>query len=143
MTKPVVAIIGRQNVGKSTMLNRLAGKQIAIIEDLPGTTRDRVLTTISWQDTDFTLVDTGGLESKPDGSIAQGVKDQADTAIGEADVIVFMVDIRDGVTPLDMDIADMLRRTSKPVILAANKADNNKIEGDLVETWILRQDGSL
>lgn len=137
MTKPVVALIGRQNVGKSTMLNRLAGKQIAIIEDLPGTTRDRVLTTISWQDTDFTLVDTGGLEAKPDGSIAQGVKDQADTAIGEADVIVFLVDIRDGVTPLDMDIADMLRRTSKPVILAANKADNSKIEGNLVEFYEL------
>jgi GTP-binding protein len=137
MTKPIVAIIGRQNVGKSTMLNRLAGKQIAIIEDLPGTTRDRVLTTVSWQDTEFTLVDTGGLESKPDGSIAQGVKDQADTAIGEADVIVFMVDIRDGVTPLDMDIADTLRRTSKPVILAANKADNNKIEADIVEFYEL------
>ncbi len=137
MTKPIVAIIGRQNVGKSTMLNRLAGKQIAIIEDLPGTTRDRVLTTVSWQDIEFTLVDTGGLESKPDGSIAQGVKDQANTAIGEADVIVFMVDIRDGVTPLDMDIADTLRRTSKPVILAANKADNNKIEADIVEFYEL------
>ena len=137
MSKPVVALIGRQNVGKSTMLNRLAGKQIAIIEDLPGTTRDRVLTTISWQDTEFTLVDTGGLESKPDGSIAQGVKDQADTAIGEADVIVFMVDIRDGVTSLDRDIADMLRRTSKPVILVANKADNNKIEGDIVDFYEL------
>ncbi|UCC17579.1 MAG: ribosome biogenesis GTPase Der [Dehalococcoidales bacterium] len=137
MTKPVVAIIGRQNVGKSTMLNRLAGKQIAIIEDMPGTTRDRVLANISWQDTDFTLVDTGGLELKPDGSIAQGVKDQAHIAIGEADVIVFMVDIRDGVTPLDMDIADMLRQTSKPVILVANKADNNKIVGDVVEFYEL------
>lgn len=137
MAKPIVALIGRQNVGKSTMLNRLAGKQIAIIEDMPGTTRDRVLTNISWQNTDFTLVDTGGLESKPDGSIAQGVKNQADTAIGEADVVVFMVDIRDGVTPLDMDIADMLRRTSKPVILVANKADNTKIEGDIVEFYEL------
>ena len=137
MTKPIVAIIGRQNVGKSTMLNRLAGKQIAIIEDLPGTTRDRVLTTVSWQETEFTLVDTGGLESKPDGTIAQGVKDQAGTAIEEADIIVFMVDIRDGVTPLDMDIADMLRRTSKPIILVANKADNNKIEGNIVEFYEL------
>lgn len=137
MTKPIVAIIGRQNVGKSTMLNRLAGKQIAIIEDLPGTTRDRVLTTVSWQETEFTLVDTGGLESKPDGTIAQGVKDQAGTAIEEADIIVFMVDIRDGVTPLDMDIADMLRRTSKPIILVANKADNNKIVGNIVEFYEL------
>ncbi|UCD08401.1 MAG: ribosome biogenesis GTPase Der [Dehalococcoidales bacterium] len=137
MTKPIVAIIGRQNVGKSTMLNRLAGKQIAIIEDLPGTTRDRVLTTITWQDIDFTLVDTGGLESKPDGSIAQGVKDQTNAAIEEADVIVFMVDIRDGVTPLDLDIADMVRQTSKPVILTVNKADNNKIEGNIVEFYEL------
>ncbi len=137
MTNPVVAIIGRQNVGKSTMLNRLAGKQIAIVEDLPGTTRDRVLVTVSWQDTEFTLVDTGGLESKPDGTIAEGVKDQADTAIEEADVIIFMVDVRDGVTPLDMDIADMLRRTSKPVILAANKADNTRMEGDIVEFYEL------
>ncbi len=137
MTKPVVAIIGRQNVGKSSMLNRLAGKQIAIIEDMPGTTRDRVLATVSWQDTDFTLVDTGGLGSKPDSSIAQGVKDQTEVAIEEADVIVFMVDIRDGVTPLDIDIANLLRRTSKPVILVANKADNNKIEGDIVDFYEL------
>ncbi len=137
MTKPVVAIIGRQNVGKSTLLNRLAGKQIAIIEDLPGTTRDRVLTTISWQGRDFTLVDTGGLEPEPENSIALGVKSQADTAVNEADVIIFMVDVRDGVTPLDMDIADMLRRTSKPVILTVNKADNSKFEDAAVEFYEL------
>jgi GTP-binding protein len=137
MAKPIVAIIGRQNVGKSTLLNRLAGKQIAIIEDLPGTTRDRVLVAISWRGSDFTLVDTGGLETKPDSTIAQGINDQINTAIDEADVIVFMTDVRDGVTPLDMEIADRLRRASKPVILAVNKADNNKLEGDSVEFYEL------
>jgi len=135
--KPVVAIIGRQNVGKSTLLNRLAGKKIAIIEDLPGTTRDRVNTTVSWQETEFTLIDTGGLETKPESTIAQGVKEQVETAIGEADLLVFLVNVRDGVTPLDMEIADMLRRTSKPVLLAANKADNDKLEAEAVEFYEL------
>ena len=137
MTRPVVAIIGRQNVGKSTLLNRLAGKQIAIIEDLPGTTRDRVITAISWQDTEFTLVDTGGLELQPDTPISRGINEQINTAIGEADVIIFMVNVRDGVTPMDEDIAGMLRRTNKPVILTANKADNNKQEADAVEFYAL------
>ena len=98
MTRPVVAIIGKQNVGKSTLLNRLAGKQIAIIEDLPGTTRDRVVTTISWLDKEFTLIDTGGLEMQLDSTIAQGVNEQINIAIQDADVIIFMVDVRDGVT---------------------------------------------
>jgi GTP-binding protein len=137
MTRPVVAIIGRQNVGKSTLLNRLAGKQIAIIEDLPGTTRDRVLATITWQDTEFTLVDTGGLEFQPDTTIARGINEQINTAINDADVIIFMVDVRDGVTPADQDIAGTLRRTSKPVILAANKADNNKLETGALEFYEL------
>ncbi len=137
MEKPIVAIIGRQNVGKSTLLNRLAGKKIAIIEDLPGTTRDRVNTTVSWQETEFTLIDTGGLETKPESTIAQGVKEQVETAIGEADLLVFLVNVRDGVTPLDMEIADMLRRTSKPVLLAANKADNDKLEAEAVEFYEL------
>jgi GTP-binding protein len=137
MTRPVVAIIGRQNVGKSTLLNRLAGKQIAIIEDLPGTTRDRVLATITWQDTEFTLVDTGGLEFQPDTTIARGINEQINTAINDADVIIFMVDVRDGVTPADQDIAGTLRRTGKPVILAANKADNNKLETGALEFYEL------
>ena len=97
MGKPIVAIIGRQNVGKSTLLNRLAGKRIAIIEDLPGTTRDRILTDISWQDNEFIIVDTGGLEFEIESEVARGVKEQADTAIADADVIIFLVDVKDGV----------------------------------------------
>jgi len=131
--KPIVAIIGRQNVGKSTLLNRLAGKRIAIIEDLPGTTRDRIVTGISWQGTEFTIVDTGGLEIRPKSTIDQGVKEQVGIAIAEADVIVFLVDVRDGVMPFDLEIADMLRQTSKPILLVANKADNAKLETEAVE----------
>ncbi len=137
MSKPVVAIIGRQNVGKSTLLNRLAGKPIAIVEDLPGTTRDRIMANVSWQGIEFTIVDTGGLEPKPQTTVAQGVKEQVEVAITDADVIVFLVDVRDGVTPSDWGIADMLRRVSKPVVLVANKADNVRYEAEAVEFYEL------
>jgi len=137
MTKPIVAIIGRQNVGKSTLLNRMAGKRLAIVEDLPGTTRDRILANVSWQGTEFAVVDTGGLELKPQSTIAQGVKEQVETAITEADIIIFLVDIRDGVVPSDLEIADMLRQVSKPLILVANKADNAKFETEAVEFYEL------
>ena len=132
MTKPVVAIIGRQNVGKSTLLNRLAGKRIAIVEDLPGTTRDRIFASVAWQGSEFTLIDTGGLETRTESSISQGVNEQIETAISEADVIIFLVDVRDGVTPVDLDIAEMLRKAGKPVLLTVNKADNNKLEAEAV-----------
>jgi GTP-binding protein len=135
MSKPIVAIVGRQNVGKSTLLNRLAGKRIAIVADMPGTTRDRVFADISWQDTSFTLVDTGGLEVQPSSTIALGVKEQVDVAIAEADVIIFLVDSEAGVVPSDLEIAQMLRRSSKPVILAANKSDNPKRESEAVEFY--------
>ncbi|MFC1982075.1 ribosome biogenesis GTPase Der, partial [Chloroflexota bacterium] len=127
----------RQNVGKSTLLNRVVGKRISIIADLPGTTRDRVLATVAWQGTEFTIVDTGGLETKPDSTIAKGVEQQVEVAITEADVIIFLVDARDGVTSLDLEIADMLRQTSKPVLLAANKADNAKLETGALEFYEL------
>jgi GTP-binding protein len=135
MSKPIVAIVGRQNVGKSTLLNRLAGKRIAIVADMPGTTRDRVFADISWQDKSFTLVDTGGLEVQPSSTIAQGVKEQVQAAIAEADVIIFLVDSEDGVIPADLEIAEMLRRSSKPIILAANKSDNPKRESQAVEFY--------
>jgi GTP-binding protein len=122
MSKPVVAIIGRQNVGKSTLLNRMTGKPTAIVGGLPGTTRDRVMADVSWQGTGFTIVDTGGLELRPDSTIGQEVREQAEVAIAEADVIIFLVDVKDGVVPPDLEIADMLRRVSKPIVLAANKA---------------------
>jgi GTP-binding protein len=135
MTKPIVAIVGRQNVGKSTLLNRLAGKRIAIVADMPGTTRDRVFADISWQDTSFTLVDTGGLEPQPSSTIALGVKEQVEVAIAEADVIIFLVDSEAGIVPADLEVADMLRRSSKPIILSANKSDNPKRESEAVEFY--------
>lgn len=137
MSKPVVAIVGRQNVGKSTLLNRLAGERLAIVADLPGTTRDRILADVSWRGAGFTLVDTGGIEVKPGSPVARRVRQQVETAITEADVIIFLVDVRDGVVPSDLEIADMLRSSSKPVIVAANKADNAKLEAEAVEFYEL------
>jgi GTP-binding protein len=135
--KPIVAIVGRQNVGKSTLLNRLAGRRIAIVEDLPGTTRDRVFADVSWRGSEFTLVDTGGLEVNPDTAIGQGVREQVKIAAAESDVIIFLVDVRDGVTPSDLEVADMVRQTSKPVILVANKADNERLETHAVDFYEL------
>ena len=132
MTKPIVAIIGRQNVGKSTLLNRLSGRRISIVEDLPGTTRDRIFTDVTWQGAEFTLIDTGGLETRPDNAISQGVNEQIKTAIKEADVLIFLTDVHDGVTNTDREIADVLRKSGKPVLLAVNKVDNNKLEAETV-----------
>jgi len=137
MTKPVVAIVGRPNTGKSTLLNRIVKRPVAITEDLPGTTRDRNMADVTWEGVEFTLVDTGGLEIEPRSTIARGVKTQVETAINEADVIVDVVDAIDGVTPVDSEIADILRRANKPVLLAANKADNNRLETEALEFWEL------
>ena len=140
MSKPIVAIIGRQNVGKSTLLNRVVGKPIAIVADLPGTTRDRVFGNVSWHGVEFTIVDTGGLELKPESTIAQGVKEQVEVAITEADVIIFLVDVRKGVMPADQEIADMLHRVSKPIVLVVNKVDNTRLEAEAVEFYQLGLD---
>jgi len=137
MSKPVVAIVGRQNVGKSTLLNRLAGKRLAIVEDLPGTTRDRIFANISWEGFEFTVVDTGGLELESDSTVGQGVREQVEVAVAEADIIVFLVDAQSGVMASDLDVADMLRRVSKPILLVANKADNAKLEAAAVEFYEL------
>jgi len=137
VSKSIVAIVGRQNVGKSTLLNRMAGKPIAIVEDLPGTTRDRIFADVSWQGVGFTLVDTGGLELRPLSTMAQEVKEQVEVAITEADAIIFLVDVRDGIIPSDSEIADMLRQSSKPIVLVANKADNAKLETGAVEFYQL------
>jgi GTPase len=134
MTKPLVAIVGRPNVGKSALFNRLVGRSIAIVEDIPGTTRDRLYADGEWAGTTFTLVDTGGLQltwlpdevnnsATPEHLIEQ-VRQQARLAIDEADLVVFMVDTEAGLTPIDQEVADLLRQTEKPVILVANKADN-------------------
>ncbi len=137
MSKPIVAIVGRQNTGKSTLLNRLAGKRVAITADLPGTTRDRIFASVSWQDTQFTIVDTGGLELKAQSTISQEINLQVKTAISEADAIIFLVDVKDGVTPTDLEITDLLRRSEKPIILVANKADNERLETQAVEFFEL------
>ena len=135
--KPVVAIVGRANVGKSTLFNRLAGESVAVVEDLPGTTRDRVFADVSREGHEVTLIDTGGLELRPGSSLAQKVKEQAEAAIAEADVIIFMVDVRDGVIAADCEIADLLRVCRKPVVLVANKADNSKWETQLGDFYQL------
>src|SRR6266516_1178537 len=147
--KPLVAIVGRPNVGKSTFFNRMIGERVAIVEDLPGTTRDRIYGDTDWNGREFTLIDTGGLELGPGipvgqvgldgqpGDIMKNVRSQAELAIEEADVIVFMVDARAGITAADDEVADLLRRTRKPVILAANKADNAERRQDAVEFYSL------
>lgn len=147
--KPLVAIVGRPNVGKSTFFNRMLGERVAIVEDLPGTTRDRLYGDTDWNGREFTLIDTGGLEfgsgipvgqvglNGQPGDIMKNVRSQAELAIEEADVIVFMVDARSGITAADEEVADLLRRTQKPVILAANKADNAARRQDAVEFYSL------
>lgn len=143
MTKPLVAIVGRPNVGKSTFFNRMGGAPMAIVEDLPGTTRDRLYTDANWNGRDFTLVDTGGLVLEHDtgvesrAEIAERVREQISIALQEASVIVFMVDATTGITPTDLEVADMLRRAKKPVVVAANKADNEKRRLDAVEFYQL------
>lgn len=134
---PIVAIIGRANVGKSTLFNRLLGKSVAIVEDLPGTTRDRIFADTLWQERQVTLVDTGGLEPSPGSSLAQKVTEQAQAAVAEADVIIFLVDVRDGVISSDREIADLLRSRGKPVVLAVNKVDNPKLESQIADFYQL------
>ena len=122
MSKPAVAIIGRPNVGKSTFFNYIVGKRISIVEDIPGVTRDRITADANWRDRDFTLIDTGGIEPESDDVILSQMRRQANIAINLADVIIFITDIRQGVTAADEDIALMLRKSKKPVILVCNKS---------------------
>ncbi len=135
--KPLVAIVGRPNVGKSTLFNRLIGKQTAIVSDIAGTTRDRVMLETIWGEYPFVLVDTGGLDIFPETDIWRQVKGQIEVAIDDADVIVMLVDASTGVTPGDVDVAGALRRTDKPIVLAANKSDNDKRVADAVEFYEL------
>ena len=135
---PVVALVGRPNVGKSTLFNRIVGDpRAAIVEDRARTTRDRLYAEADWNGRSFLVVDTGGLETTPGNAIEEKVQEQARLAIGEADVIVFLLDTTSGITPSDQEAAEMLRRASAPVILAPNKADNAKRELDAVEFWAL------
>jgi GTP-binding protein len=124
MTKPLVALVGRPNVGKSTLFNRIVGERVAIVEDVAGTTRDRLYYDADWNGRAFTVIDTGGMEIEPGSDLAQRVRQQAEIAIGGADVVLFVVDARQGVTPGDEDVAALLRQSNKPVILVVNKADS-------------------
>jgi GTP-binding protein len=126
MTRPVVAIVGRPNVGKSTLLNRLAGSRLAVVADLPGTTRDRVFAFVSSQGRELAVVDTGGWQGKPKESLEKKVRQQVDAAVAQADVIIFLVDVKDGALGADEAIADALRAASKPSVLAVNKVDSAK-----------------
>src|SRR5436309_10715741 len=146
--KPIVAIVGRPNVGKSTFFNRLIGERKAIVEDIPGTTRDRLYGDTDWNGRAFTVVDTAGLLFQDDdelgddlpgfhAEIVRRTREQAELAIAEADAIIFMVDTREGLTAADAEVAEVLRSTYKPVVLAANKADNRERTLDAVEFYAL------
>jgi len=137
MSRPIVAIVGRTNVGKSTLLNRLAGKRLAVVADLPGTTRDRVFAIVSWQEQELTVVDSGGWQTKPSTSLEQKVKQQVEAAIDQADAVIFLVDARDGVIAADGEIADVLRTTDKPIILAVNKVDSTKQTNQVADFYHL------
>lgn len=137
MSLPVVAIVGRPNVGKSTIFNRLAGERIAIVEDQPGITRDRIYSRSEWNGREFHLIDTGGLEFGEQDEILDHIRNQAELAIEEADVILFVTDGRDGMTPTDQEVAEMLHRSNKPVVIMVNKIDNIKHSNDVFEFYQL------
>ena len=136
--KPIVAVVGRPNVGKSTLFNALAGQRISIVEDTPGITRDRIYADVSWLNRNFTIIDTGGIEPDSKDIILSQMREQAEIAIQTADVIMFMVDVRQGLLDADSKVADMLRRSGKPIVLVVNKVDNfEKYMPDVYEFYNL------
>ena len=138
MSKPVVAIVGRPNVGKSTLFNVLAGEMISIVKDTPGVTRDRIYADVSWLDKEFTMIDTGGIEPDSRDVILSQMREQAQIAIDTADVIVFITDVKQGLQDSDSKVADMLRRSGKPIVLVVNKVDNfDKYMADVYEFYNL------
>ena len=138
MAKPMVAIIGKPNVGKSTFFNYIIGKRLSIVEDIPGVTRDRVYADSNWRGRNFTLIDTAGIEPESKDVILYGMREQATIAINIADVIVFITDIKQGVTATDKEIAMMLKKAQKPVVLVCNKADDmSKDRNEIYEFYNL------
>ena len=138
MSKPIVAIVGRPNVGKSTLFNVIAGERISIVQDTPGVTRDRIYADCSWLDKNFTLIDTGGIEPETEDVIFRQMREQAEIAIQTADVIIFIVDVKQGLVDADSRVADLLRRSAKPVVLAVNKVDSfDKYMADVYEFYSL------
>ena len=138
MSKPIAAIIGRPNVGKSTLFNALAGQQISIVKDTPGVTRDRIYADVSWLGYTFTIIDTGGIEPKTDDLILKSMREQAEIAIDTADVIIFITDIRDGLVDSDYEVGRIIRRSGKPIVLVVNKVDNfQKFQNDVYEFYNL------
>lgn len=137
MRLPVIAIVGRPNVGKSTLFNRLAGRRISIVEDLPGVTRDRLYVETTWEGVRYTLIDTGGFEPNPETPLMEGVREQTKLAIDEADVVIFLADVQAGVTPADIEVASMLRRSGRPLVVGANKSDGPKHEQSAGELYSL------
>ncbi len=138
MSKPIVAIVGRPNVGKSTLFNVLAGDQISIVKDTPGVTRDRIYADCSWLDKNFTLIDTGGIEPDTSDAMLKFMREQAEIAIDTADVIIFITDVREGLVDADFKVCDMLRKSHKPVVLCVNKVDSQaKFGNDVYEFYNL------
>ena len=137
MPLPIIAIVGRPNVGKSSLFNRIVGWRHAIVSDVAGTTRDRLMADTDWEGRRFILLDTGGLESDPEGTIREKVQEQAEMAMADADVVIFLTDVAEGVTPSDEVAANRLRMTEKPVVLAVNKVDNDTREMNTPEFYQL------
>ena len=133
--KPLVAIVGRPNVGKSTFFNKIAGHRVAIVEDIPGVTRDRIYADVEWMGREFTMIDTGGIDPRSDDALLSQMRHQAEIAIDTADVICFFCDAREGMTPDDEEVATLLRRTRKPVLLAVNKLDHAGLNDVLYEFY--------
>lgn len=137
MSKPIVAVVGRPNVGKSTLFNKIAGSRISIVEDTPGVTRDRIYADCEWVSKPFTLIDTGGIEPHSSDIILAQMRRQAQLAIDTADVILFVVDGREGMTASDLDVANMIRKSNRPIVLAVNKVENKELERNLYEFYNL------
>ena len=135
MSKPIVAIVGRPNVGKSTLFNQIGKKKVSIVDDIPGVTRDRIYMDAVWLNYEFTMIDTGGIEIESNDKILKSMRVQAQIAIDEADVIVFVVDGREGLTGADEEVAKILRSTKKPIIIAVNKIDTTNLDMNIFEFY--------